>query len=82
LWAINRFPEEHRGLGSLGEDNKNLREDLFYKLWWRFSNETRIEYLSQNHKHRMHQLSWDTGQDFLLNKFLGLSYDIDKDFCE
>ena len=80
LWAINRFPEEHRGLGSLGRDNKNLREELFYKLWWRFSNETRIEYLSQNHKHRMHHLSWDTGQDFLLNKFLGLSYDVDKDF--
>lgn len=82
LWAINRFPERNRGLGSLGEDNKNLREGLFYPLWWRYSNETRIEYGVGSHKHKMHSLSWDTGQEFLLKEFFGLSYDIDKDFVQ
>ncbi len=80
LWAIDRYPEGNRGNMSMGEDNKNLREGLFYSLWWRYSNETRVEYLNSGHKRKMHSIVWDTGQDFLLNKFLGLSYDIDKDF--
>lgn len=82
LWAINSFPERSEGLGSLGEDNKNLREGLFYPLWWRYSNETRIEYGISSYKHKMHSLSWNTGQDFLLKEFLGFSYDIDKDFVK
>jgi hypothetical protein len=80
LWAIDRFPEKNRGDMSMGEDNKNIREGLFYPLWWRYSNETRVEYLNSGHKRKMHSITWDTGHDFLLNRFLGLSYDIDKDF--
>lgn len=80
LWAINRWPEEMRGLLSLGEDTKRLREGLFIPLWWRYSSETRIEYL-KSHKHgRMHEVLWGTGQEFLLEDMMGLTYDIDKDF--
>jgi hypothetical protein len=80
LWAINRWPERMRGLGSLGEDTKSLREGLFIPLWWRYSSEARVEYLA-SHKHgRMHEILWGTGQDFLLNNIMGLYYDIDKDF--
>lgn len=80
LWAINRWPEEKRGLLSLGEDTKSLREGLFISLWWRYSSETRVEYL-KGHKHgRMHEVLWGTGQEFLLEDMMDFIYDIDKDF--
>jgi hypothetical protein len=61
LWAINRWPERMRGLGSLGEDTKNLREGLFIPLWWRYYSETRVEYI-ESHKHgRMHEILWGVG---------------------
>jgi len=80
LWAINNWHEGRRGLISLGEDIKSLREGLFIPLWWRYSSETRIEYLKE-HKHgRMHEILWITGQEFLLENMMGFTYDIDKDF--
>ncbi|HHT9108912.1 MAG TPA: SIR2 family protein [Candidatus Wunengus sp. YC64] len=80
LWAINSWPERMRGLGSLGEDTKSLREGLFIPLWWRYSSEARIEYLKEHGIHRMHELLWTTGQEFLLEDMMGFTYDIDKDF--
>jgi hypothetical protein len=80
LWAINRWPERMRGLVSLGEDTKSLREGLFIPLWWRYSSEARIEYLKEHSHHRMHDILWTTGQEFLLESMMGFSYDIDKDF--
>lgn len=80
LWAINRWPEKRRGLLSLGEDTLSLRRGLFIPLWWKYSSDTRIEYL-KSHKHgKMHELVWDTGQEFLLQDMMGLTYDIDQDF--
>ena len=80
LWAINRWPERMLGLGSRGEDTKSLREGLFVPLWWRYSTETRIEYLKEHTIHRMHELLWATGQEFLLENIMGFTYEIDKDF--
>jgi hypothetical protein len=80
LWAINRWPEEMRGLLSLGEDTKSLRKGLFIPLWWRYASETRIEYLESHRHGKMHEVFWGTGQDFLLVDMMGLSYDIDQDF--
>ena len=80
LWGINRWPENRRGLVSLGEDTKNLREGLFTPLWWRYSTETRIEYLKEQRIHKMHDFLWTTGQEFLLENIMGFTYDIDKEF--
>ena len=80
LWAINRWPERMRGLGSLGKDTKSLRQGVFIPLWWRYSSEARIEYLKEHSIHRMHELLWTTGQEFLLEDMMGFTYDIDKDF--
>jgi len=80
LWAINRWPEEMRGLMSRGEDTKSLREGLFIPLWWKYSSEMRIEYLEHQNRGKMHELLWDTGQEFLLEDMMGLTYDIDQDF--
>ena len=66
LWAIDRWPEEMRGLLSLGEDTKSLRTGLFIPLWWRYLTETRLEYL-KGHKHgKRGEVFWGTGQEFLL----------------
>lgn len=80
LWAINNWPERMRGLGSLGEDTKSLREGLFIPLWFRYSSETRIKYLKEHSIHRMHELLWTTGQEFLLENMMGFTYDIDRNF--
>jgi hypothetical protein len=80
LWAINRWPERMLGLVSRGEDTKSLRDRLFVPLWWRYSTETRTEYLKEHSIHRMHKLLWATGQEFLLENMIGFTYDIDKDF--
>jgi len=80
LWAINRWPEERRGLVSLGEDIKSLREGLFIPLWWRYSSEARVEYLKGHRHGKMQEVFWGTGQEFLLEDILGFTYDIDEDF--
>ncbi|MCK4642457.1 SIR2 family protein [bacterium] len=82
LWAINRWPERMRGFVSLGENTKRLREELFVPLWWRYSTETRIEYLKEHSHHKMHELLWTTGQEFLIENMMGFTYDPDKDFRE
>lgn len=82
LWTIDRWPERMRGLGSRGMDTKSLREGLFVPLWWRYSSETRVEYL-EGHRHGpMHELLWETGQEFLLEDMMGFTYDINRDFRE
>jgi hypothetical protein len=80
LWNINRWPEEMRGLGSLGEDTKSLRQGLFIPLWWRYSSETRVEYLKGHRHGKMHEILWGTGQEFLLEEMMGFVSDIDQDF--
>jgi hypothetical protein len=80
LWAINSWPEKMRGLGSLGEDTKSLREGLFIPLWWRYSSEMRAEYLESHKRGRMHEILWGTGQEYLLGDLMGFTHDIDKDY--
>lgn len=79
LWAINHWPERIRGLISAGDDSENLRSGLFIPLWWRYSSETRIEYLRQHHR-GFSPYPDRTGQEFLLEDIMALRYDIDKDF--
>ncbi|MCA1839469.1 MAG: SIR2 family protein [Actinobacteria bacterium] len=82
LWAINHWPETRRGLGSLGEDAKSLRNGLFAPLWWRYSNETRIAYLREHRGRRMHGNRWEAGQEVLLERMMGFTYDVDEEFRE
>jgi hypothetical protein len=81
LWAINRWGEDHHGLGSLQVDSESLREGLLVPLWWRYSSETRMRYLAESNRHRgMHPVPQWTGQEFLLCDLMGLRYDVDEDF--
>lgn len=82
FWEINHWPEEMRGLGSLGDDFESIREGLFIPLWWRFSSEARIKYLEGGGKRRMMSLLPEVGQEFLLERLMGLRYDPDQDFRE
>ena len=79
LWTINHWPERMRGLGSLMEDSESLRSGLLVPLWWRYSSQTRIEYLREHRRGFSPHPQW-TGQEFLLEDLMGLRYDIDKDF--
>ncbi len=80
FWAVHRWPERMRGLMSLGEDLKILEAGLLKPLWWRFSSETRIDYLNSRKHPDPHGISFETGQEFLLRDMMGLTYDIDSDF--
>jgi hypothetical protein len=79
LWAINHWPERMRGLISLGDDTASLRNGLFVPLWWRYSSETRIEYL-RGHRRGLAAHPERTGQELLLEDIMGLQYDLDRDF--
>ena len=79
LWAINRWPEQRRGLLSLAEDLESLRSGLFVPLWWRYGSFTRLEYLGQ--RHRGHSaFPAGAGQQFLCGDLMGLRCDIDRDY--
>ena len=81
LWAINHWAEDNRGLGSLQMDSQLLRDGLLIPLWWRYSSETRMQYLAESNRHRgMHPVPQWTGQEFLLSDMMGLRYDVDEDF--
>jgi hypothetical protein len=79
LWAVSHWPERMRGLMSLGEDSASLRNRLFVPLWWRYSSETRIEYL-RGHRRGLAAHPERTGQELLLEDVMGLHYDLDQDF--
>lgn len=80
FWAFHRWPERHRGMMSLNEDLEVLESGLLKPLWWRFSSETRIDYLSSRKRPDPHGISFETGQEFLLKDLMGLTYDIDSEF--
>jgi hypothetical protein len=81
LWAVNHWPERMRGLISAGEDSRNLRENLLVPLWWRYSTSARIEYLRQHHRGFSPYPEW-TGQEFFMERIMGLRYNMDEDFRE
>lgn len=80
FWAFHRWPERHRGLMSLSEDLDVLESGLLKPLWWRFSSETRMEYLKSQKRPDPHGYTFETGQEFLLKDLMGLTYDIDSEF--
>ena len=80
FWAINRWPDEHRGFLSLSEDANLLSEELFVPLWWRYLSETRVEYFQSRKCGKNCEILLKTGQEFLLEDMMGLTYDINKDF--
>jgi len=80
LWAFHRWPERHRGLMSLSEDLEVLESGLLKPLWWRFSSETRIDYLGSRKRPDPHGISFETGQEFLLKDLMGMTYNIDSEF--
>lgn len=83
LRAIEKYVEDERNRGRIYEIDINLKNELLYPLYWRYSNETRREFTIHSYMRRFHKGSiLHSGQNFLLNKFLGLTYDIDKDFVD
>ena len=80
FWAFHRWPERMRGMISLGDDLTILEGGLLKPLWWRFSSEMRIHYLESRRRPDPHGLLLETGQEFLLNELMGLTYNIDQDF--
>lgn len=80
LWAFHHWPERHRGMMSLSEDLEALESGLLKPLWWRFSSETRIDYLGSRKRPDPHGFTFETGQEFLLKDLMGLTYDIDAEF--
>ena len=65
---------------SLSEDLEILEAALLKPLWWRFSSETRVDYLNSRKRPDPHGISFETGQEFLLKDLMGLTYDIDSEF--
>jgi hypothetical protein len=65
---------------SLSEDLRILESELLRPLWWRFSSTTRMEYLESRKRPDPHGVSLATGQEFLLNDLMGLTYDLDSHF--
>jgi len=65
---------------SLSEDLEVLESGLLKPLWWRFSSETRIDYLGSRKRPDPHGISFETGQEFLLKDLMGMTYNIDSEF--
>ncbi len=80
LWSFHRWPERHRGMMSLSDDLEVLESGLLKPLWWRFSSETRIDYLGSRKRPDPHGFTFETGQELLLKDLMGLTYDIDSEF--
>jgi len=53
---------------------------LLKPLWWRFSSETRMEYLKSRERPNPEGPSFETGQELLLTDLMGLTYDINQEF--
>ena len=80
LSAIDRLQEDgHRGRFGWGEHLQTIREELFARLWWRFSTQTRLEYLKGMPKHAMFVPYCYTGQEYLIENIMGLRSNPDRE---